>query len=122
VSFADGFPFLVISQESLADLNGRLSQPLPMNRFRPNLVVAGGEAFAEDSWKNIEVGGVRLRMVKPCGRCVVTTTDQATTARGTEPLRTLATYRKVDGEVMFGQNAVHESTGGLRIGDAVVIR
>jgi len=122
VSFADGFPFLIISQESLADLNGRLSHPLPMNRFRPNLVVAGGEAFAEDSWKKIEVGGVRLRMVKPCGRCVVTTTDQATAARGTEPLRTLATYRKVDGEVTFGQNAVHESTGGLRIGDPVVIR
>jgi uncharacterized protein YcbX len=111
VSFADAFPFLVISEESLADLNGRLTDPLPMNRFRPNLVVAGGGPFAEDDWHSVEIGGIRLRIVKPCARCVVTTTDQATAERGREPLRTLATYRKVDGKVMFGQNAVHENTG-----------
>jgi uncharacterized protein YcbX len=122
VSFADGFPFLMISEESLVDLNSRLSDPLPMNRFRPNLVVAGGGPFAEDTWKCLEIAGVRLRVVKPCARCVVTTTDQATAERGKEPLRTLATYRKVAGEVMFGQNVVHENTGWLRVGNTVIIR
>jgi uncharacterized protein YcbX len=122
VSFADGFPFLLISEESLADLNRRLADPLPMNRFRPNLVVAGGEPYAEDGWEKIEVGGIRLQVVKPCARCLVTTTDQTTGERGKEPLRTLATYRKVNGEVMFGQNVVHENTGRLGVGDPVVIR
>jgi uncharacterized protein YcbX len=121
VSFADGFPFLLISEESLADLNRRLEQPLPMNRFRPNLVVAGGGPYAEDGWKKIEIGGIGFRVVKPCGRCVVTTTDQATGERGREPLRTLATYRKQGGEVMFGQNVVHEGPGCLRLGDSVAI-
>jgi uncharacterized protein len=122
VSFADGFPFLLISEESLTDLNRRLAKPLPMNRFRPNLVVAGGEPYQEDRWSRIEVGGIGLQVVKPCGRCVVTTTDQTTGDRGTEPLRTLATYRKRNGEVMFGQNVVHEGRGCLRVGDTVLVR
>jgi uncharacterized protein YcbX len=122
VSFADGFPFLLISEESLTDLNRRLAEPLPMNRFRPNLVVAGGEPYQEDRWSRIEIGGIGLRVVKPCGRCVVTTTDQTTGERGKEPLRTLATYRKRNGEVMFGQNVVHEGTGRLRVGNAVVLK
>ena len=122
VGFADAFPFLLISEESLADLNRRLADPLPMNRFRPNLVVAGVEPYAEDGWQKIEIGGIRLQVVKPCGRCLVTTTDQATGDRGKEPLRTLATYRKVGGEVMFGQNVVHENTGRLTVGDSVVMR
>jgi hypothetical protein len=84
-------------------------------------VVAGGEPYAEDGWSRIEIGGVALRVVKPCGRCVTTTTDQATAARGLEPLRTLATYRKRDGQVMFGQNVVHEGVGRLRIGDRIVL-
>jgi uncharacterized protein YcbX len=121
VSFADGFPFLLISEESLADLNRRLAQPLPMNRFRPNLVVAGGGPYAEDGWQRIEIGGIPIRVVKPCARCVVTTTDQATGERGKEPLRTLATYRNRGGEVMFGQNALHERPGRLGVGDPVVI-
>ena len=119
VSFADGYPLLLISEESLADLNRRLSRPVPMNRFRPNLVLAGAEAYAEDAWKKIEIGGMPLRVVKPCLRCAITTTDQVTTERGREPLRTLATYRRVNGEVMFGQNVVHETTGRLRVGDTV---
>jgi uncharacterized protein len=119
VSFADGYPILLISEESLADLNGRLSQPLPMNRFRPNLVVAGAEAYAEDGWGKIEIGGMPLRVVKPCFRCAITTTDQVTAERGQEPLRTLARYRRVNGEVMFGQNVVHETAGTLRVGDTV---
>jgi MOSC domain-containing protein len=122
VSFADGFPFLLLSEESLADLNRRLAEPLPMNRFRPNLVVAGGEPYDEDRWGKLEIGGIRFRVVKPCGRCVVTTTDQTTGERGREPLRTLATYRRRDGEVMFGQNVVHEGNGRLRVGDWVHLR
>jgi uncharacterized protein YcbX len=121
VSFADGFPFLLISEESLSDLNRRLARPLPMNRFRPNLVVAGGEPYAEDGWGRIQIGGVALRVVKPCSRCVVTTTDQTTGERGAEPLRTLAKYRKRDGQVMFGQNVVHEGRGQLRVGNPVVM-
>ena len=122
VSFADGFPFLLISEESLADLNRRLAHPLPMNRFRPNLVVAGAEPYAEDEWQRIEIGGLPMRVVKPCGRCVVTTTDQATGERGKEPLRTLATYRNRGGEVMFGQNVLHERPGRLRLGDPILLK
>jgi uncharacterized protein YcbX len=120
VSFADAFPFLVISEESLADLNSRLAEPLPMNRFRPNLVVGGAQPYDEDRWERVEINGIRLRIVKPCARCVITTTDQATTERGQEPLRTLARYRKSWGQVMFGQNAVHETLGRLRVGDRVL--
>jgi uncharacterized protein len=122
VSFADGYPFLLISEESLADLNTRLSRPVPMERFRPNLVVSGGPPYAEDGWKSIEVGGLAMRVVKPCPRCVVTTTDQLTGERNKEPLRTLATYRRVGGEVMFGQNVVHTGSGRIRIGDAVLVQ
>jgi uncharacterized protein len=121
VSFADGFPFLLISEESLADLNGRLVRPLPMNRFRPNLVIAGGEPFVEDRLGRFEIEGIRFRAVKPCGRCVVTTTDQATAARGVEPLCTLATFRRVGGEVMFGQNVLHDGTGRLHVGAPVTV-
>lgn len=122
VSFADAFPFLLIGEESLAELNRRLDDPLPMNRFRPNLTVAGAGAFQEDGWARIEIGGLALNVVKPCARCVVTTTDQYTMERGVEPLRTLATFRKIDGKVMFGQNAVHEGRGRLRVGDAVLVK
>jgi uncharacterized protein len=121
VSFADAYPLLLISEESLADLNRRLAQPLPMNRFRPNLTVLGGGPYAEDQWSRIEIGSMVLNLVKPCDRCVITTTDQITTERGVEPLRTLATYRKVNGKVFFGQNAVHEAPGQLRVGDAVTV-
>jgi uncharacterized protein YcbX len=119
VSFADAFPFLIISEESLGDLNRRLSVPLPMNRFRPNLVISGVQPYEEDCWDIIEIGEIRLQVVKPCARCVVTTTDQLTTERGNEPLRTLAMYRNVGGKVMFGQNAVHQGEGNLRLGDLV---
>ena len=122
VSFADGFPFLLISEESLADLNRRLAQPLPMNRFRPNLVVAGGQPYDEDLWTRLEIGAIEFQVVKPCGRCVVTTTDQTTGERGKEPLHTLATYRKRAGEVMFGQNVLHQGPGRLRVGDPVILR
>jgi uncharacterized protein YcbX len=121
VSFADAFPFLLLSEESLADLNQRLPSPVPMNRFRPNLVIAGGEPYAEDRIDTFESGGMAFRVVKPCARCVVTTTDQETAERGVEPLRTLATYRKVGGEAMFGQNVVHHGTGRLAVGAPLLV-
>src|SRR3954470_20091876 len=119
VSFADAYPILLISEESLADLNRRLSVPLPMDRFRPNVVVGGCAPFEEDRWRSIQIGDVPLQVVKPCDRCVITTTDQDTAERGKEPLRTLATYRNVDGKVLFGQNVVHQDRGWLRVGDEV---
>jgi uncharacterized protein len=119
VSFADAFPFLMISEESLADLNSRMPTPLPMNRFRPNLVIAGGNAYVEDSLDRFTIGGIGFRRVKPCDRCVTTTTDQATADRGKEPLRTLATYRKRDRKVLFGQNVVHSGVGRLAVGDTL---
>ena len=121
VSFVDAFPILLISEASLADLNSRLQSPLPMNRFRPNIVVAGCAPYEEDSWKKIQIGSTIIHVVKPCVRCATTIVDQSTGIRGKEPLRTLATYRNRDGEVSFGQNLIHESTGELHIGDAVTI-
>lgn len=120
-AFADAFPLLVLSEASLADLNDRLDEPLPMDRFRPNLVVRDCPAFAEDSWRRIRIGDVVLRAAGPCARCVVTTTDQRTLERGKEPLRTLAQYRRsADGDVDFGQNYIHESKSGvLRVGMSV---
>ncbi len=122
VGFADGYPALLISEESLEDLNGRLAEPLPMNRFRPNIVVRGsGVAFAEDTWAKIRVGEVPFDVVKACARCVTTTTDQLTASRGTEPLATLATYRRVPRGVLFGQNLVHAAEGTLSIGDELTV-
>ena len=126
-SFADSYPFLVIGEASLADLNDRLAgqggEALPMNRFRPNLVVAGAAAFAEDTWTGVRIGSLVFRAGGPCARCVVTTTDQATAERGPEPLRTLARYRRDTADptnVNFGQNLIHETkTGTLRLGDPV---
>lgn len=119
VAFVDAFPCLLISQASLDLLNQRLANPVPMNRFRPNLVVAGTSPHEEDRWRRIRVGDVAFDVVKPCARCVVTTVDQATGTAGDEPLRTLSTYRKVGSKVMFGQNLVHGSTGAVRVGDRV---
>jgi len=121
VSFADAFPFLLLSEESLADLNRRMDSPVPMNRFRPNLVITGGRPYQEDAMMEFRIGALAFRVVKPCDRCVVTTTDQATAERGSEPLRTLARYRRRDGKVFFGQNAVHQGLGRLRVGEPVLV-
>lgn len=107
--FSDGFPLLLIGEASLADLNTRLPEPLPMNRFRPNLVITGMDAYEEDYIDTLSAGNITLRVVKPCTRCEITTTDQTTGARGAEPLRTLATYRanpRVGGGIAFGQNVI----------------
>ncbi|MBW4649642.1 MAG: MOSC domain-containing protein [Kastovskya adunca ATA6-11-RM4] len=121
VSFADSFPFLLISEASLEDLNQRLEEPVPMNRFRPNLVVSGCEAFAEDSWRTIRIGSVRFQVAAPCSRCVVTTVDQSRGIRGKEPLQTLAQYRRRDREIFFGQNLIAGELGTLQLGDAVQV-
>ena len=121
VSFADGYPFLVTNEASLEDLNSRLSRPVPMNRFRPNIVVSGAAAYAEDGWTTLHVGAARFLITKPCGRCQVTTTDQTTgEVMGPEPLSVLTAYRDdKDFGARFGMNAVAESLGTIRVGDAV---
>jgi uncharacterized protein YcbX len=125
VSFADGYAYLVANANSLADLNRRLAErghaALPMNRFRPNIVVAGAPAYAEDGWSEIRVGDAVFGAAKPCGRCEVTTTDQSTgEVRGPEPLATLATYRESDEfGVMFGLNLVTLQAGTVRVGQPV---
>jgi uncharacterized protein YcbX len=119
--FADGYPVLVLSQASLDALNARLALPVPMDRFRPNLVVDGTAPFAEDAWRDFSVGDATLRNVKPCARCVITTTDQQTGERGAEPLRTLASFRRDGNEVMFGQNAVVTRPAVIRVGDRITV-
>ena len=121
VGFADGYAYLVVSEASLADLNARLARPVPMDRFRPNIVVTGTPAFAEDGWGDFAAGEALLRMAKPCGRCQVTTTDQSTGELcGPEPLATLATYRdSPQFGVRFGMNAVTVRAGRIRLRDAI---
>ncbi len=126
VSFADGFPLQIATRASLDALNSLIGQgdrphegPLPMDRFRPNVVLDGTEAWAEDSWSRIAMGDVSFRLAKPCGRCVITTTDQATAVRGKEPLRTLARHRRIGGSLAFGVLVIPENTGIIRVGDAM---
>lgn len=123
-SLSDGFPYLIISQASLDDLNARMPAPLPMDRFRPNIVIAGGTPFQEDTWTETIIGDARFACVKPCSRCAITTTDQRTGERGKEPLRTLATYRRGPGgsdavKVDFGMNAMAIEGSIVRVGDSV---
>lgn len=119
VSFADAFPLLLMTEKSLEDLNERLAEPVPMNRFRPNIVVDGATAFEEDGWRSLQIGSVNFRAAKPCERCTVPTVDQDTGETGKEPIRTLSTYRTRDSKVYFGQNLIHEGRGILRVGDVV---
>jgi len=121
VSFADAFPYLLISQASLDELNSRLNKSVPMNRFRPNLVISGTTPFEEDTWNEIQIGDVRFKVAKPCARCVLTTVDQETGIKGNEPLNTLAKYRTVDNKVMFGQNLIALNEGIITVGDKVEI-
>jgi uncharacterized protein YcbX len=120
--FADGFPLLLISQASLDGLNARLEKPVPMIRFRPNLVVDGCEAHAEDNWRQVRIGDNALRVVKPCSRCPIPTVNPETGKKeGPEPLKTLTTYRRRDNKVWFGQNLVHEAGGELACGQRVEV-
>jgi len=105
--FSDGFPLLLISQASLEDLNRRIGRTLSMRRFRPNLVVSGCEAYAEDQWLHFSVGNIVFDVVKPCSRCVITTINPDTGEKeGPEPLKTLHSYRAKDNKVYFGQNVL----------------
>lgn len=121
VSFADGFPFLVVNQASVDELGARLGSTVDMRRFRPNIVVAGAQAWAEDEWSGLVTGNVRLDLVKPCSRCVMTTVDPEQGIKDPEhqPLRMLATYRNRVSGIMFGKNGVHTGEGPLKVGDSV---
>jgi uncharacterized protein YcbX len=122
VSFADGFPVLLISQASLDDLNSRLDTPVPMNRFRPNLVVQGCEAFAEDNWRRVRIGSTEFTVAKACSRCAVPSIDQATATKNSEVLQVLASYRRAaDRQVYFGQNLLYSGSGELSVGDTLEI-
>lgn len=123
VSYADGFPLLVISQASLAELNARLDTPVSMRNFRPNLVVDGCEPFAEDDWKQIKIGEIVFDAVKRCSRCVLTTVDPDSGQKrpDAEPLKTLSQYRRGPGGVFFGMNLIPRNTGTLNLQDKVEI-
>ncbi len=120
-SFSDGYPFLLIGQSSLDDLNNRLTEKLPINRFRPNIVFTGGLPFEEDNWMHFAVRGIQFYGVKLCARCVVTTINQDEAIAGKEPLKTLATYRMNNNKIYFGQNLLHQGEGVIRIGDSIQV-
>ncbi|HNC88832.1 MAG TPA: MOSC domain-containing protein [Anaerolineales bacterium] len=119
--FADGYPILIISEESLQDLNSKLDSAVPMNRFRPNIVVKGCEPFAEETWKRIRIGGVEMALVKPCARCVVTTIDKDTLAKSKEPLKTLSSYRMQELGAIFGVNVIPLNEGVVKVGMSVEV-
>lgn len=121
VSFADAFPYLLISQASLDDLNSKLPQAVPMNRFRPNLVIKDTSAFEEDTWSEIMIGEVHFKVAKPCARCILTTVNQETGAKETEPLKTLAQYRSVNNKILFGQNLIALNEGKISVNDPIKI-
>jgi uncharacterized protein len=121
VSLADGYPLLVVTQGSLDLLNARLVSPIGMERFRPNLVIAGATPHEEDSWTDLQIGSVQLAIVKPCARCSTVLVDPATANVGLEPLRTLARYRRMPRSVQFAQNALVVTPGQLRVGTTVEI-
>ncbi|MES2818486.1 MAG: MOSC domain-containing protein [Pseudomonadota bacterium] len=123
VAFADGFPLLLIGQSSVDDLSARVGRPLEMLRFRPNLVIEGAPAYAEDGWTRIRIGELEFDVVKGCSRCIMTTLDPLTGERSAdrEPLATLKTYRERDGAVYFGQNLIPRGTGVLEAGMAVQV-
>jgi len=121
VGFADGFPVLLISQASLDNLNARLPEPVPMNRFRPNLVVTGSDPFAEDGWRRIRIGAMDFDVAKPCARCVIPSIVQETATRDPHINRTLAGFRRREGQVFFGQNLLYQEMGTLAVGDTVEV-
>lgn len=120
-SFSDDYPLLLISQASLDDLNGRLATPLPMNRFRPNLVITGSQPYEEDEMAHFTIRGIDFYGVKLCSRCVIITIDQDSTEKSQEPLRTLSTYRRQKNKIRFGQNVLCNQPGTVRVGDEVRI-
>ena len=120
-AFSDGFPILLTTQASLDDLNSRMAEDIPMARFRPNVVISGCEAFAEDDWKCLKIGDIALRIVKPCSRCTIPNVDINSAERCKEPIKTLVTYRKRDHEVFFGQNVIAVGEGVIQVGMKVEV-
>ncbi len=121
VGFADGFPFLIISEASLQNFNQHLAVPIEMKRFRPNIVVSGCEPFAEDDWKILRIGEMEFSVVKPCSRCVIPSIDPATGFKQVDVSKALAANRRRDGAVYFGQNLLHRGLGKISVGDAVEV-
>ncbi|MFN7832763.1 MAG: MOSC domain-containing protein, partial [Bacteroidota bacterium] len=117
-----GFPYLIIGAAALNELNRQLTEPVPMNRFRPNIVFTGGNSHDEDRWSDLHIGNQPFRCVKPCARCVMVTTDQATAQKSAEPLKTLSQYRRRGNKVLFGQNMIWTGTepACMREGDILV--
>jgi len=122
VSLADGYPFLIIGENSLNNLNQKLNDKILMNRFRPNFVFSGGEPFCEDDWVNFSIGTAIFASVKPCARCVVTTINQENGIKEKEPLKTLATYRMINNKVNFGQNVLLKKLGTVAVGDEIILK
>ncbi len=120
VSFADGFPYLITGTESLVDLNQKLETPVPMDRFRPNIVITTDVPFKEDDLNHFYIGEAIFKRVKPCSRCIITTTDQSTGIRSREPLKTLSEYRSIDQKVLFGQNLICLREGRVKTGDNLI--
>lgn len=120
-SFTDGYPVMMIGERSLTDVNNRLEKPLPMNRFRPSLVFSGGEPFFEDKMSHFSIGGIQFFGVKLSSRCIVTTIDQNSATKGIEPLKTLATYRKKNNKIYFGQNLYYKGEGKIKVGDIITV-
>lgn len=121
VSLADGYPFLITYEESLKELNNKLERPLEMLRFRPNIVLSGGDAASEFSIQQLGICNIQFNLVKPCERCVVINVDPQTGIKGREPLQTLSGYRKIEGKIIFGMNALHDQQGHISVGDSVNI-
>ena len=123
VSFADGFPFLVVSRASLDELNQRLDSPVDILRFRPNIVLSGTSAWEEDIWRSLRIGDIEMSLVKPCARCVMTTVDPDTGQKSADlqPLKMLGSYRRTMEGVMFGMNGIHENTGAITLNDTVIL-
>jgi len=120
-SLSDGYPILLLSEASIHDLNSRIHETIPIDRFRPNIVVEGCQPYAEDSWAQLSISGINMRVVKPCKRCIVTTINQQTGIAAAEPLKTLATYRLSGNKVIFGMNIIPDEKGTISVGDFVFV-
>lgn len=121
VGFADGFPLLITSQASLDDFNNKLDNKISMDRFRPNIVISGNQAYAEDQWQIIAIGDIEFSLVKPCSRCIMPSINPQTGVKEMAVNKALQTYRRRDRETFFGQNALYNRFGSISIGDEVTV-